>query len=277
MSNHLRIVYNNSADRSTISASTTAGVLVATNMLTDRKSDTWRSTGGTATITMTFASAEFVGCVATPFCNLTSAATFRVRTYTEVADSVPVVDTGVISACAATPLGLWEWGNIPLGVNAYSYGGANYGRAWFATNPVKKVVIDIDDNTNLAGYIEISRMVAGAYFIPERNAELDANWEVLEASKSERNDATDLITDIGGKSKKITFNLQHMSPADRNSVTNILKGNGVAKPMFISLYPDDDDSSVEQLYQVWGKLSQQSAVGIAYWNTYNTTITIEEM
>lgn len=276
MSNHLRIVYNNAADRAMISASTTAGSLVASNIQKERKSDVWRSTATTATLTLTYSTAEFIGMIALPFCNLTSASTIRVRTYTNTADTAPVVDTGYVSAAAATPLGLWEWGNVPLGVNAYSYGGATYGRVWFETNPVKKVVIDIDDSTNTVGYIEASRLVAGAYFSPERNAELNATWEITESSKSERNDASDLITDLGSKNKKIGFSLEHMSPADRNSITNILKGNGMSRPVFVSLYPDDGDPSIEQLYQVYGKLPQQSSVGIAYWNTYNTTLTVEE-
>lgn len=275
MSN-LRIVYNNVSDRSSVVASSTAGTLVASNVLTDRKSDTWRSVGTSATLTFTYATAEFVGCVITPFCNLTSGATIRVRTYTETSDPTPIEDSGVVAACASTPLGLWEWGNVPLGVNAYSYGGANYGRVWFNTQPVKKVVVDIVDTSNTSGYIELSRVVMGGYFSPENDAELDASTEVIETSKSERNDATDLITDLGGKSKKISFNLSHMTPSDRNSVTNILKGNGVSRPIFLSLYPNSTDPSEEQLYQIWGKLSQQSSVTMAYWNAYSTTITIEE-
>lgn len=272
----MRIVYNNVADKSVVTASSTAGALATSNMQTSRKSETWRSTAPTATLTLTFAEAEFVGCIVTPFCNLTSSATFRVRTYTETSDVTPIVDSGVVYACASTPLGMWDWGNIPLGVNSYSYGGANYGRAWFDTQPVKKVVIDIDDSTNPSGYIEMSRIVAGTYFTPERDAEIGASWEISETSTSERNGATDLITDIGGKNKKITFSLEHMTATDRNSITNILKGNGMSSPIFISLFPENDDSNTEQLFQVWGKLSQQTAVGISYWKTYNTTITIEE-
>lgn len=276
MSNHLRVVYNNAADRSSVSASTTAGSLVASNLLTDYKSDVYRSIGTTTTITATWASAELVGMVALPFCNLTSAATFRVKLYTNVADVTPVLDTGVVTACASTPLGAWEWGSVPLGVNAYSYVGAAYGRAWFATTAIKKLELIVEDTTNVSGYIEASRLVCGAYFTPEHNAELDASWEVIDKSSQERNEATDLITDLGSKSKKITFNLQHMTVTDRNAITNILRGNGMARPLFVSLFPEDADSSQEQLYQVYGKLPQQASIGIAYWNAYNTTLEIEE-
>lgn len=275
MSN-LRILYNNAADRSTITASSTAGGLVATNLLTERKTETWRATGTSATITLTWTSAEIVSMVALPFCNLTSGATFRVKGYTNVADASPIVDSGVVYACAATPLGLWDWGNVPLGVNAYTYGGAAYGVAYFTANAIKKLTIDIVDSTNPSGYIEASRCVCGAFWSPINNAEFDPKWVIIENAKHDRNDAGDLITDIGSKSKKIQFDLANMTPADRNTVTNILRGNGVARPVFLSLFPQDSDSSLEQTYQVYGKLSNQSSVGYPNWNLFNTTLEIEE-
>jgi len=273
---NIRIVYNNAADRATITASSTAGSLAASNLKTDFKSAIYRSTGTTTTITLTWTTAEFVGMVALPFSNLTSPATLQVKCYTESTDVSPVLDTGVVSACAAAPLGAWDWGNVPLGVNAYSYVGSAYGRAWFETNAIKKMEVIISDTTNPSGYIEASRIVCGAYFEPINNAELNAQWAVNETSTNTRNDSSDLITDLGSKSKKISFSLEHMTPSDRASVTNILRGNGIARPVFLSLFPEDSDASQEQLYQVYGKLSQQSAVSIAYWNAYSSTLEVEE-
>jgi len=276
MSNTLRLLYNNAADRSTVTASSTAGSLVASNLLTDRKSDTWRATGTSATLTVTFTATEIVSMFAMPFCNLTSAATFRIKCYTNVADVTPVLDTGVVYAAPSSPLGMWEWGNVPLGVNAYSYGGASYGVAYFAANPIRKMTIDIVDTTNPSGYIEGSRIVAGTYFMPERNAEYGAKWTVVDTSKSERNDSSDLITDLGSRSKKISFDLANMTASDRSAVMNILRGNGLARPVFLSIFPQDSDSSIEQSYQVYGKLSQQSVIGMPYYGAYDTTIEIEE-
>ena len=51
MADNVRIIYDNAADRATITASSTAGVLVASNMQDDRKSVVWRSTSTSATIT----------------------------------------------------------------------------------------------------------------------------------------------------------------------------------------------------------------------------------
>lgn len=277
MSENLRILYNNAADRSTISTSSTAGSLVPANMQKDRKAETWRSTSTSATVTLTWTNSEIVSMLATPFCNLSSTATFRVRCYTNVGDASPILDTGVQLACPYTPLGMWDWGNLPLGVNAYSYGGAAYGVIYFQANAIKKLVLDIVDTSNPSGYIEMSRMVSGAYWSPANNAELDPKLEVMESATHERNDAGDLFTDIGYISKKIEFSLAVMTSADKNSVMNILRGNGMARPVFLSLMPANEDSSTEQHYQIYGKLSNQATIGLPNWNLYNTTIQIEEV
>jgi hypothetical protein len=276
MSNKLRVVYNNTANSGVVTASSTSGSLVASNLLTDSKADTWRATGTTATITTTYTVSQFVSMVALPFCNLTSAATFRVKCYTNSGDVTPVLDTGVVLAAAPSPLALWDWGNVPLGVNSYSYGGASYGVVWFTTQAVKKVELIISDPTNPSGYIEASRLVMGAYWSPENDAELSPQWIPVEDSSHERSDAGDLRTDIGTLNKKLQLTLPAMSVADRNSMMNILRGNGMSRPIYLSLFPQDSDSSSEQAFQVYGKLATQPSVTLSNWNLYSTTIEIEE-
>jgi hypothetical protein len=276
MSNKLRVVYNNAANRGTVSASTTAGTLVASNLLTDSKADTWRATTTSGTITITFPSSEMVSMAAFPFCNFTADATMRVKCYTGTGDVTPVLDTGVVLAAAPTPLGMWDWGNIPLGVNSYSYGGASYGVVWFATQSVRKIEIIISDTSNAAGYIEASRLVTGAYWSPVNDAELSPVWQGVETTTNTRNDASDLVSDIGTLNKKLQLTLPVMNPSDRTTMMNVLRGNGMSRPIYLSLFPEDDDSSAEQAYQIYGKLVSQPALNLPNWNLYATTIEIEE-
>lgn len=276
MSNKLRVVYNNAANRGTVTASSTAGTLVASNLLTDSKADTWRATGTSATITVVFTTAEIVNSIITPFANYTSGATFRVKYYTNAADVSSIYDSTALSACAPVPLGLWEWGSVPLGVNAYSYGGASYGRLFTPTHTVKKIEITITDTGNPSGYIEASRLVVGSYWEPNNDAELSPQWIPVEDSTHERSDAGDLRTDIGTLNKKLQITLPVMDATDRNAMMNVLRGNGMSRPIFLSLFPDDEDSTKEQHFQVYGKLAQQTGITLANWNLYSTTIEIEE-
>lgn len=81
---NFRILHDNAADRATLTASSAASTaLGAANLRTDRKGEVWRSTGTAAALNLAWAASEQVGCVALPFCNLTPAATVRVRATNE--------------------------------------------------------------------------------------------------------------------------------------------------------------------------------------------------
>jgi hypothetical protein len=274
---NLRIVYDNVANDATLTASSTAGSLGVNNLKTDTKAEVWRSVGTSATLTMQWASAELTGMVALPFCSLSSAATIRVRGYIHAADSAPALDTGVQMACSASQFGNWDWGMIPLGVNGYSYGGSTYGVIWFPVGAYEKLVVDLSDASNPLGYIEASRLVTGTYWSPVENADYGIQLAAADTSKSERNDAGDLKTDRGSIHKTLSFDLAYMPSTDRNSLWNILRGNGLYRAVFISLVPEADDPIEEQTYQIYGKLSKQSAIRYQFANQHNATIEIEEM
>lgn len=274
---NLRIIHHNAADQAALTASSQSGSLSVANLSTDIKSEVWRSTGTHATLRAVFPAAALIGAVAFPFCNLSSAATLRVRGYALAADAVPAFDTGALQACAHQPLGAWDWGLEPLGVNAFSYGGGAYGRAWFAPAWVEKLEIDIDDALNPAGYIEASRLVAGTYWSPEINADYGASLTADDASQHYRSEGGDLLTNIGPRSRKLALSLNAMSPPDRSKLMAILRGNGKSRPVFISLFPESDDPLLEQDHQVYGKLPDAAAVATPQFERYSTSITVEEI
>lgn len=275
---NLRIVYDNAVKRAALTASTEAGNLLVTNLKNDRKQQVWRATTTSATLTATFEDLELLSCVALPFCNLTSTATMRVRGYTNSGDVVPVFDTGTQLSCAYTPFDLWDWGEQPLGVNAFSYGGAAYAVLWFELASARKIVVDIVDVNNGSGYVESSHFVAGAYWSPQLNADYGASISIIERSKHERNASGDLRTDRGTRSRKVTMDLKMMPPNDRSHMWKLLSGNGMVTSMFLSLLPEAiDDPIGEQMYQIYGRLSQQSKIVMQSFQSYNAPIEIEEV
>lgn len=82
---NLRIVSDNAIDRAaTLTATSQASTSMSVgNLLIDRKSSVWRSVGTAANFRATWGSAETIGCVALPFCNLSPTATMRVRVTNE--------------------------------------------------------------------------------------------------------------------------------------------------------------------------------------------------
>lgn len=272
----LRIIYDNAINRASLMASSTAGSLTTDNMKRDAKSKVWRSTSTSATITATWGGAELISGVALPFCNLTATATLRIRGYTEISDSVPIFDTGNRIAVGYVGLGNWDWGALPLGVNAYSYGGGTYAVSWFEYKSVKKLLIDIVDTNNPAGYIECSRIVCGSAWSPAYNVPFGIPVTYADTSTQERSDAGDLVTTRGIRYKHISFDLTWMTSSDRQRFSSIMKGNGLPKPLFISIFPEDVDKEKEQTYQIYGKLSQISALNHPMHSMYSGTIDIEE-
>ncbi len=295
--NNLRIIYNNLADSATITASSTASASTTTaNLIKDAKTSIWRSatsstTSVKANLVVTLPTASIVGGVILPFCNLTSVATIRVRGYTGAAPTLGgtvdnptitatgtlVFDTGNVAACPYQQLGLWAWGTLPLGVNSYSYGGGTYARVWFDQRSVTSLVIEIID-TNASKYIEASRLVIGSYWSPTFNTSYGLSLASKDLSEHNRTQSGDLVTNRGVRFNSMTFDLNWLTPSDRVSFNQIVKGNGLPKPLFISLFPDNNtDWAKEQSHQLYGKLSQLGAVSHPVYEMYSTQIEIEEI
>ena len=275
---NLRILHDNAANRvSSLSASTTSGSLAAANLLTDRKAEVHRATATSVTYTATWASPELMSMVALAFANYTSTATIRVRAYTLAADASPAVDTGAVLACGYSPLGLWPWGTVPLGVNAFSYGGGTYGRAYFTAGAYEKLVIDIVDVDQPAAYVEASRLIVGAYWAPEYNPGYGATARVNDTTANSRSQSGDLRSDVGTVSRSLPVDLERIVPTDRARLWNILRGSAKSGPVFISLFPEDDDPELEQAHQLYGKLASDLAISHPMFGNFSAPLEVEEV
>jgi hypothetical protein len=280
---NFRIVSDNAIDRAdSLIASTTAGALAASNLKTDKKSSVWRSTVITATtLTATWAIAETIACAALAPCNLSSIATIRVQLYDAVAGGNLLLDTVTLQpnklACPAAAVPLRGF-TAAAAASAYAYGGGACARIWFASTPgVKRMVVTLTDAGNLQGYIEAARLIAGKYWSPTYNADYGASLTRQDLSKHYRTDAGDLMTDAGTRSRKMQLPLSYMPPADRTALFNILTGSGMAWPLLVSLYPDNADLELERDHTIYGRLSSLSAMMIANFNAYSSSLEIEEL
>lgn len=274
---NLRILHDNAADRAVLTASSQAGALGPANLQRERKSAVLRSVGAALSITATLPLAEIVGGVVLAFCNLTANATIRVRGFAEPGDAAPVIDTGQLLACAYAPLGAWDWGATALAVNAFSFGGGAYARAWFPRATARHFVIDLADSGNPAGYIECSRLVMGNYWEPENNASYGASVTPLDTSTLYRTAGGEQRVAAGSTYRKLTLPLEHMTPLDRASVWRLVRGSGKRRPILVSLFPDNADPELEQTHQLYGRLSDLAAISTPYFETYATSLDIEEL
>lgn len=235
---NLRIIYSNAADSSTVTASSTAGTLVAANMLNERKVSVHRSTGTSVTYTLTWAKPQRVGGVALPATNLSQHATVRVRLYEDAALTVPIADSGVRRACPTSTLGLYDWG-APRDARAFPFGGASKVALWFPGQPstVSACTIELADPDNEAGYIDCSRLVVGPYWEAEKNADYGASAGVTDLSKVQRSDSGDTMTQRGPLFETLRLQMSDIKETARGNLAKIVRSAGSSRNLFYSLLP----------------------------------------
>lgn len=270
----LRIIHQNDANDAALTASTTAGGLVAANMLNDRKGLFHRSAGVTVTYTLTWPERRSMGGVGMLGCNYTSDATIRVRGYDAATAGNQLFDTGLRWACPGPNLGDWDFTDA-INVNAFTKGLPVKVGCWFGDHyAARRLVIDIQDMTNPLGYLECGRLVVGGYWEPAHSADYGSSSGPTDTSKSTRTGAGDLLSDWGSINDAMKIDLSVLRGVDRARMHHIMMQNGTTVPMFISLCADSDDARLEQENMIYGK-RQNAPVAFTSYNIHSTSVTIE--
>ena len=310
--NNLRVIYNNLADLSStvVTASSTQTTSTpVTNMAKDAKGLVWRSgtntassTTVTATLLVNLGSAQVISGIVLPFTNLVSStATITVTGYNQV----PTL-TGTIASPTITPattntvvysqagtlccpwnrLRLADWGCNPVGANTYAYGGGAYARVWLTTaNQLAAlwVTITITDTRTAAirHYIEVSRLIIGKYWSPKYNTGYGMTSTQKDLSVHERTESGDLVSQRGPRFSSLTFNLEWLDPSDRIQLTKLMLGNGLPRPVLISLFPDNGTTAaqaeMERTHHIYGKMMTIPGISYNMLDIYPTQFEIEEV
>lgn len=273
----LRIVADNAADRCTIATATTAGALVAANLLTDDKSTVSRATGTTMTITGTTTVTESASC-AHVLGNFSPTATIRVRLYSDTAGTVLVLDTNTLQpgalACPAPARALRGF-TAAQAASAYANGGGAHARIWFATTAFKKYVIDIVDTANPQLYAEAWRVVLGTYWEAEYHATA-VQLQVADSTTMYRNAAGGQMADAGSIHRKIDIDLGLLKTADRATFMALLM-NSRAYPILISAFPGHSDLTLERDHMIYGRRPQDSDIAYKFIGAYASKVEVEEI
>ena len=268
---NLRILHNNLVpNASSIVSSPINANFPISNILNPRKGAIYRSTGTTASITITWASAITTNCVILPITNLTSSATVRARMY-NVSDVV-LLDTGNILSVKNSD------NNTGLGVNNFILGGSNYAVVWFnTTTAVTKIVIDIVNTGNPAGFLEVSSILTGEYWSPTYNTGFGITVGYEDASVQERTESGDLLTETNYIYKTLSFDLEYMNSTDRDIMLGIIRRVGKRGSIFVSIFPEDTEAGKEATYQIYGKFKDLATITHPIFSMYATSVSIEEI
>ena len=282
----MRIALVNKSDNATLTASSQAAGLVVGNLKTPYKSQVWRSAADTATLTVEWPTGELISVVCLPFCSLSAAATIRVRAYTESSDVSPKYDSGAIVAVPPVDFGDVDWGGEVLGVNAYAYGevlGVNsyaYGEysccvVWIPVDSYEKLIIDIDDSLNTAGYIEAGRLFCSSYYEFTANADYGSSMSFSDNDTQTRTEAGDLLSDKGTVYKTVSIDMSWFPEKDKRALLRLLLSATKTKPLLVQV-AEMNDSVSNQHWTIFGKLTRNSEIVARTFDSYNSTLSIEE-
>lgn len=311
---NLRIIYQNliDLDTTTITASSSQSVNTSvSNLKLDTKSLVWRSSPTTvsgttvkAILVIDFGTTQKIGGVILAFSNLnSSSATIKVTGYNNppaipstngptdlinypTISGTAAYTTGTVLACPWNSLDLSNWGTNPINSSTYSYGGGTYARAWvsLADNNARFVSIEITDYYSDAAtgrYIEVSRLIVGPYWSPVYNTGYGMTAGIKDLSEHSRTESGDLVTNRGVRFQTLSFDLNWLTQQDRVEMTRILLGNGMPKPLLVSLFPtssgDSSDYERERAHQIYGKLVSIPGISHTILNIYSTNLELEEV
>lgn len=210
---NIRFIHDFVSDRATLTASTTAGSLSASNMQRNEHAAVWRSTAATATITATLAAAETVDSFALGGSNLTATATITIKLFTLTKNTKPILTINT------TPNG---------------FGAA---QAWFGATSVERVEVEISDADNSAGYIEISRLCIGRRHEMGYNPKYGAALGYSDRSKSSRAESGDMRTEHQGGSRTLAIDFNVLEQPDAEFMLGLIMRDK-SLPLFVSLFPD---------------------------------------
>ena len=184
------------------------------------------------------------------------------------------LNTGAQLACPAPAVKLRRF-TAAESANAYAFGGGADARLWLSA-PVQAygMALDIVDTANLLGFIEAAFWYAGPVWEAQLNVDYGASSQPIDMSVSDRNDAGDLITDLGPRARQLNLPMSKLAPADQNALWDLLTSSGTGHAMFISVFPGHTDLALERRMQLLGKLVETPAMSLPYFNIGSATLQV---
>lgn len=268
----LRILTDNAADRSTLTASNTASGMGAANLKTDIKGQACRVLGDTTQIVATWADLQSVGAVVIPASSLGPSSTVRVRAYSDEAGATLLEDTGVIHAAPGALLSNWGF-TQPLNVNQFAFGFPPSTAVYLSEHQAaRRVVINIVDPG--ATFFDLSRLLIGPVVTAQYNADYGQSDGLVDLSQNTRAASGDLKTEIGPKAKRLSFNLSAVMTDERAKIKRVTD-IGIGRFLWVDLMGRDSDPERHRDKSIYGKMSQPQSMAWTNFIMHNASFDIE--
>lgn len=239
MSNFRILARNVTDEAATIAASPSAlGSKPVTNLQTQLRSATWRSTGlATQVITLTWSANQRMNLVALTRHNLRTAGTIQVDVYSDTSLSTLLEGSGALAAFSTTGLATLDADDY---LAAEFRGLKNFVFHFAALRTtVRGLKITLIDTANADGYMEASRLYAGEFFEaayqPQYGAE---NLALMSLTQQVRVDGGGLFSHRLANYRRESIQLDRITDAgDLDDFLAITRRLGLHRDFWFSFYP----------------------------------------
>jgi len=270
---NLRLIYNNVADKATITASSTTSGLVAQNMQNTQKTSVHRSNStSTVTYTLTWSTPQSINAVALPATNLQGSDKIDVLMYeTSISDVAgPIAQLINKNACLGRSI-ILQGGATTSTYKDFGLGGATKTSLWFTkAYQVKAVEITLT-RADIAQQIDCARIVCGQYWEPTRQISRGIDLGTQDQSEITTTRSGNTYVDRKTISDTLNFNIEYMSDADRKTLLQIMQTCGTNALIYYCLFPDNTNPEYTQAYSIYGRM-QNTALQYQYLGFYSSNI-----
>jgi hypothetical protein len=152
-----------------------------------------------------------------------------------------------------------------------AYGGGKY-VVVYLTGVSARTSFTVTFNTS----VKVSRFIVGNYWSPQHNIPFGITAGYTDTSTSERLQSGDLYSTPGPRNKTLQFQLEYLTDSDKYEFFSILKTIGKIGCVFVSAFPEDTDKAREQMYSIYGKLSNLNGISYAQYTRYTSSVDLEE-
>lgn len=152
-----------------------------------------------------------------------------------------------------------------------AYGGGKY-VAVYLTGVSARTSFTVTFSTS----IKVSRFIVGNYWSPQHNIPFGITTGYTDTTTSERLQSGDLYSTPGPRNKTLQFELQYLTDSDKYQFFSILKSIGKLGCLFVSAFPEDTDKAREQMFSIYGKMTNLSGISYAQHTRYASSVELEE-
>lgn len=124
--------------------------------------------------------------------------------------------------------------------------------------------------------VKVSRFIIGNYWSPTHNVGYGVSTGYNDATSIERLQSGDQYVVKQPKNKILQFELQYLNESDKFQFFDILRVQGKATPLFVSVFPEDTLKDKEQMYSIYGRFNTLGNIAHSTFTMYSSSVQLEE-